>query len=419
MYHNKRTRLIAAIIAGVLVVLMLGSTILGALSMAGAVSKKELNNKLAQIKSQKAEVERQLAVYKKDKDAYAAQIGTLNNKINLTEQQIAATEEVLKQLDHSIAETTENLAKAERELVDKQKLFETRIRVMYENGETSYLEVLLNSESFSDMLSNMEIVGQIMDYDKNVVKQVREIRDGIEQMKAQLESDRQQQKDHKSALEADKRELESDKTNLKTMLSKVESNIDSAKKMAAQMDAERDQINNEIAELSRREAEAARKRAEEQRRRAEQAQRNNSASRPYVASSSSGGSMLWPCPNYSYISSEFGGRNHPITGEWQSGHKGIDIASGKGNPILAAKSGTVVKSYLSSSYGNYVVISHGNGLMTAYAHMSKRLVSAGDTVAAGQQIGTVGSTGNSTGNHLHFEVYENGSVVNPRNYVSP
>ncbi len=419
MYHNKRNRIIAAIIAGILVVLMLGSTIFGALSMATAASKSQLNNKLAQIKTQKAEVERQLAAYQKDKEAYAGQIGTLNNKINLTEQQITATEEVLQELNRSIAETTENLAKAEQELVNKQKLFETRIRVMYENGETSYMEVLLNSQSFSDMLSNMEIVSQIMDYDKTVVKEFKEVRDSIEQMKTKLESDRRQQQDHKSSLEANKRELESDKKNLKTMLSKVENNIDSANKMAAQMDAERDQINEEIAELSRREAEAARKRAEEERRRAEQARRNNSASRPYVAPSYSGGSMLWPCPNYSYISSEFGGRNHPITGKWQSGHKGIDIASGKGNPILAAKSGTVVKSYLSSSYGNYVVISHGGGLMTAYAHMSRRMVSVGDTVAAGQQIGTVGSTGNSTGNHLHFEVYVNGSVVNPRNYVSP
>lgn len=419
MYHNKRNRIIAAIIAGILVVLMLGSTIFGALSMATAASKSQLNNKLAQIKTQKAEVERQLAAYQKDKEAYAGQIGTLNNKINLTEQQIAATEEVLQELKRSIHETTEELAKAEEKLVEKQELFKTRIRVMYENGETSYMEVLLNSDSFSDMLSNMEIVSQIMEYDKNVVKEVKEVRDSIEQMKAKLESDHKQQRDHKDSLEANKRELESDKKNLKAMMAKVEDDIDSAKKMAAQMDAERDQINEEIAELSRREAEAARKKAEEQRRRAEQARKNNSAARPYVSTPSSGGSMLWPCPNYSYISSEFGARMHPITGKWQSGHKGIDIASGKGNPILAAKSGTVVKSYLSSSYGNYVVISHGGGLMTAYAHMSKRMVSVGDTVAAGQQIGTVGSTGNSTGNHLHFEVYENGSVVNPRNYVSP
>ncbi|MBS5164549.1 MAG: peptidoglycan DD-metalloendopeptidase family protein [Butyricicoccus pullicaecorum] len=414
MYHNKRNRIIAAIIAGILVVLMLGSTIFGALSMAAAASKSQLNNKLAEIKTQKAEVERQLAAYQKDKEAYAGQIGTLNNKINLTEQQIAATEEVIQELTRSIAETNEELAKAEEKLAEKQALFETRIRVMYENGETSYMEVLLNSDSFSDMLSNMEIVSQIMEYDKNVVTEVQQMRDSIEQMKEKLESDHKQQKEHKDSLEAGKHELEADKAKLKTMMEQVESNMDSARKLAAQMDAEREQINAEIAELSRREAEAARKRAQEEKRKA--AQQNSSSSHTAVFS---GGSMRWPCPNYSYISSEFGARVHPITGEWQSGHKGIDIASGKGNPILAAKSGTVVKSYLSSSYGNYVVVSHGGGLMTAYAHMSKRMVSVGDTVSAGQQIGTVGSTGNSTGNHLHFEVYVDGAVVNPMDYVSP
>ena len=414
MYHNKRNRIIAAIIAGILVVLMLGSTIFGALSMAAAASKSQLNNKLAEIKTQKAEVERQLAAYQKDKEAYAGQIGTLNNKINLTEQQIAATEEVIQELTRSIAETNEELAKAEEKLSEKQALFETRIRVMYENGETSYMEVLLNSDSFSDMLSNMEIVSQIMEYDKNVVTEVQQMRDSIEQMKEKLESDHKQQKEHKDSLEAGKHELEADKAKLKTMMEQVESNMDSARKLAAQMDAEREQINAEIAELSRREAEAARKRAQEEKRKA--AQQNSSSSHTAVFS---GGSMRWPCPNYSYISSEFGARVHPITGEWQSGHKGIDIASGKGNPILAAKSGTVVKSYLSSSYGNYVVVSHGGGLMTAYAHMSKRMVSVGDMVSAGQQIGTVGSTGNSTGNHLHFEVYVDGAVVNPMDYVSP
>ena len=126
--------------------------------------------------------------------------------------------------------------------------------------------------------------------------------------------------------------------------------------------------------------------------------------------------MVWPCPTYTYISSEFGGRVSPITGEWQSGHKGIDIASGKGNPVIAAASGTVVKSYLSSSYGNYVVISHGGGLMTAYGHQSSFAVSVGDVVTQGQVIGYVGSTGNSTGPHLHFEVYVNGATVDPKSY---
>ena len=421
MYHKKRNRLIAAIIAGVLAVLMLGSTIFGALSMAMAASKSELNNRLAEIKSQKAEIEAQLAEYEKQKDNYAGQIGTLNNKINLTEQEIDATQEAIDALTDSIEETKANLKQAEKELADKQELFETRIRVMYENGDTSYMEVVLNSESFGDMLDNIEIVSQIMDYDKGVVAEYTAIRDSIQEMEESLEADRKQQKEYKESLEVEKEGLEADRADLQAMLAKIENDSEYAQKVSDQLADEQDEISNEIAELSRKEAEeAARKRAAASSSSSSSSSRGSSSSSSSSNYSSGGsGSLIWPCPTYTYISSEFGGRVSPITGKWQGGHKGMDIASGKGNPVIAAASGTVVKSYLSSSYGNYIVISHGGGLMTAYAHMTRRLVSVGDTVAAGQQIGTVGSTGNSTGNHLHFEVYENGTAVNPRNYVSP
>ena len=421
MYHKKRNRLIAAIIAGVLAVLMLGSTIFGALSMAMAASKSELNNRLAEIKSQKAEIEAQLAEYEKQKDNYAGQIGTLNNKINLTEQEIDATQEAIDALTDSIEETKANLKQAEKELADKQELFETRIRVMYENGDTSYMEVVLNSESFGDMLDNIEIVSQIMDYDKGVVAEYTAIRDSIQEMEESLEADRKQQKEYKESLEAEKEGLGADRADLQAMLAKIENDSEYAQKVSDQLADEQDEISNEIAELSRKEAEAAaRKRAAASSSSSSSSSRGSSSSSSSSNYSSGGsGSLIWPCPTYTYISSEFGGRVSPITGKWQGGHKGMDIASGKGNPVIAAASGTVVKSYLSSSYGNYIVISHGGGLMTAYAHMTRRLVSVGDTVAAGQQIGTVGSTGNSTGNHLHFEVYENGTAVNPRNYVSP
>ena len=292
---------------------------------------------------------------------------------------------------------------------------------MYENGDTSYMEVVLNSESFGDMLDNIEIVSQIMDYDKGVVAEYTAIRDSIQEMEESLEADRKQQKEYKESLEVEKEGLEADRADLQAMLAKIENDSEYAQKVSDQLADEQDEISNEIAELSRKEAEAAaRKRAAASSSSSSSSSRGSSSSSSSSNYSSGGsGSLIWPCPTYTYISSEFGGRVSPITGKWQGGHKGMDIASGKGNPVIAAASGTVVKSYLSSSYGNYIVISHGGGLMTAYAHMTRRLVSVGDTVAAGQQIGTVGSTGNSTGNHLHFEVYENGTAVNPRNYVSP
>lgn len=401
--NQKKKRLAAAILAGVLAVLMIGSTVLGALSMAGAVSKSELKNRLSSIKEQKAQIQRQLESYKADQAEYAGQIGTLNNKIALTEEQMDATQEILDGLDDEIEQTEQELAQTEKTLAEKEELFATRIRVMYESGETSYLDVLLSSDSFSDMLSNLEIVSQIMDYDKGVVAEYTALKQSIEQMKATLESDRAQQQSYMDDLADQKSELESDRASLQKLLDKVENDIEYAKKTADKMQADEDKINAEIAELSRKEAEAALKAAASA----------SSSSSTIVHGT---GSMVWPCPTYNYISSGYGYRKHPIAGS-RKFHKGIDIASGSGNPVLAADSGTVIKSYLSSSYGNYIVISHGNGVLTGYAHMSRRLVSVGDTVSAGQQIGKVGSTGNSTGPHLHFEVYVNGSTANPMNYV--
>ena len=414
MYNSKRKRIIAAIIAGLLAVLMLGSTIFGAIGMASAASKSELKSRLAQIKEQKAEIERNLESYKADQAEYAGQIGTLNNKIALTEEEIDATQDILDELDANIAQTEQELEETTQELENKKELFATRVRVMYENGDTSYMDVLLNSENFSDMLSNMEIVSQIMDYDKGVVAEYTALKESIEQMKAELESDRADKQDYMDSLEDRKEELESDRADLKKLLAKLENDIEYAEKTARQMQADEDKVNAEIEELSRQEAEAARKAAEAAKKAAQSKSASSSTSTSTVRAS---GSMVWPCPSYNYISSNYGYRTHPITGKVSSFHKGIDIASGSGNPVLAAASGTVVKSYMSSSYGNYIVISHGGGLMTAYAHLSRRLVSVGDTVSAGQQIGKVGSTGNSTGPHLHFEVYVNGSTVNPMNYV--
>ena len=299
----------------------------------------------------------------------------------------------------------ENLQKAEglvrqaaeqgAQIILLQELFETRIRVMYENGDTTYLEVLLSSEDFSDMLTNMEIVSQIMDYDKRIVEEYKALKAQIETQKAALESDRKDKQDYADDLEQAYEEIEAQKKEYKALKAKVDSDLALKKAEAERMLREQDEINDEIAALSRQETAAS----------------GGGGGKVYS------GSLVWPCPSYSRISSQYGYRTHPISGTRKL-HKGLDIAASSGNPVIAAASGTVVKSYFSSSYGNYVVISHGGGLMTAYAHMTRRLVSAGQTVAAGQQVGTVGSTGNSTGPHLHFEVYVGGSTTNPMNYFS-
>ncbi|OUP54421.1 hypothetical protein B5F17_00555 [Butyricicoccus pullicaecorum] len=395
---NKTIRKITA--AGIIAALMAGMLPgTGSMPTAEAASKSQLQNRLAELKSARAEANAAVKALEGEAEKYSEKIAALDYQIQSTRAQLNTTQKIIDTLTEDIEEKQVELDETVKELDDKQELFETRIRVMYENGDTTYMEVLLSSENFSDMLSHMEIVSQIMDYDKKVVEEYKALKLSIEQQKASLESDRKQQQDYADDLKVAYEEIEAQKKEYKALKAKVDSNIELKKAEAERMLREQEQINDEIAELSRQEAAA-------------------------VSSSGGGGggkvysgSMTWPCPSYNRISSPYGYRTHPISGTRKL-HKGLDISASSGNPVIAAASGTVVKSYFSSSYGNYVVISHGGGVMTAYAHMTRRLVSVGERVAAGQQVGTVGSTGNSTGPHLHFEVYVGGSTVNPMNYFN-
>lgn len=368
--------------------------------VAHAASSSQLRSRLADLKTARAEANAAVKELQGQAEKYSEKIAALDYQIQMTRAELKATQQVIDTLTDDIDQKQQELEQTIRTLDEKQELFETRIRVMYESGDTSYMEVLLNSQSFSDMLDNMEIVSQIMDYDKQIVQEYKDLKASIESQKAELESDRQEKQDHADNLEQAYEDIEAQKKEYKALKAKVDSDIALKKAEAERMLQEQEQINNEIEELSRQEAASS------------------------SASSGGGGggkvysgSLTWPCPSYSNISSPYGYRTHPISGT-RKFHKGVDIAASSGNSVIAAASGTVVKSYFSSSYGNYIVVSHGGGMMTGYAHLNRRMVSAGQSVAAGQQIGTVGSTGNSTGPHLHFEVYVNGSTTNPMNYFS-
>ena len=386
-----------ALAAGLMTALLVGALLPGGgpARHAHAASTSQPKSRLAELKSARAEANAAVEALEGESEKYSEKIAALDYQIQSTRAELNATQKIIDSLTRDIADKQDELDETIAQLDEKQELFETRIRVMYENGDTTYLEVLLSSEDFSDMLTNMEIVSQIMDYDKRIVEEYKALKAQIETQKAALESDRKDKQDYADDLEQAYEEIEAQKKEYKALKAKVDSDLALKKAEAERMLREQDEINDEIAALSRQETAAS----------------GGGGGKVYS------GSLVWPCPSYSRISSQYGYRTHPISGTRKL-HKGLDIAASSGNPVIAAASGTVVKSYFSSSYGNYVVISHGGGLMTAYAHMTRRLVSAGQTVAAGQQVGTVGSTGNSTGPHLHFEVYVGGSTTNPMNYFS-
>lgn len=412
MLSKKTVRRIAALIAIILAVTIAGGSLFSVIGTAQAASVKELKGRISSLDSQKAEVQKVIDSLKGQIDGNVKKLQALKTQMGLTQEDIQATEQVIVRLNDDIKTKEGEIVVAQKELDEKTELFETRMRVMYENGnDISYLDVIFGSSSFGEMLSRIEVVGEVMEGDKKIVNDYKEAKQKLEDAKTELEQDKADQVEYKNTLESKYDDLVRQKQEVQTLNDKLESDQNEKEKEWAAIEDEQERISDEIAEISRREAEAAKKAAQEAARSSSSGNSNSGGS--YSTSVGSGG-LVWPAPSGS-AGSGYGWRTHPIYGT-RKFHKGTDIPAPGGSAVLAAKAGTVVQSYYSSSYGNYIVVNHGGGVMTAYAHLSSRLVSAGATVSAGQQIGKVGSTGNSTGNHLHFEVYVNGSTVNPMSY---
>ena len=398
---NPKNRKFVSLIALLLAIVMIATTLTGALSVVFAASKTELKNQKSELQKQKQAAEAVVKELRGKEESYLKLIYALDAQIDLTELDIQATEDIIETLDDDIVDKTAEIDETQAELEHQTVLFETRMRVMYENGSLTYLDVLLSATSFSDMLTRLAQVSQIMEFDRKVIQSVQELKEQLEQQKVELEEAKAEQEAYKAELEEKQAELDAQREEYQDVVDKLEADQEEKERQIKEIEGEMDKIDDELAKIAKEEA-------------AKAAAASGKTSTSYKYNLKSG-ELLWPCPVYTRISDSYGWRYHPIY-KTQKFHKGTDVASGAGNPVLAAKDGTVSKSYFSSSYGNYIVINHGGGLMTAYAHMNSRLVQVGDKVSKGQKIGTVGSTGASTGNHLHYEVYVNGSTVNPLSY---
>ena len=350
------------------------------------------------------------------KDAQAKQ-NELKNKINDTKSKISVNSKEKRELDSAIgqvqakldnlnsqiSESNEKISKKQAELDKAQKeskeqydSYIHRAKTMVEKGSITYLEVLLNSKSFSDLLSRYSVVKQIVKYDSEKLEELKKIEQQIESIKNELEGE-------KAKLVALKEDETAQMSTLSQKRAQSQQIIDDLKK---------DQSSYERA-LEEQERAEANARAEIKRL-AEAAERKSQggASGGYSKYS---GSMIWPSSGP--VTSPYYMRVHPVTGKLRQ-HTGIDIGSPHGSNIVAASSGTViVAGYNAGGYGNYVVISHGSGISTLYAHASALLVSTGQSVSQGQVIAKVGSTGMSTGPHLHFEVLVGGQHTNPMSYL--
>lgn len=377
-------------VALVMAILMIAGFLASALNIF-AVTKAQvdaLKTKVAEAGKRKNELKNQLSGLTNDLSALQKQISLLDSQIEAQQDEIDAQEELLGELTQMIADKTIELEESERQQAEQYDQLRSRLRYMVEHGTASSLSILLSSDSFSDFLNRYEIIRQISLRDENLFEQLKAIRDKVLTEKQELEDTKKEAEDTKAQMEANKAELE------------------------AQMEAKRKQMESiQLAQKNVKDAYAAMIETEDEL----MAQYKKAAAEYAAQSTYVGGTFMWPLPaGNNVVTCKYGMRTHPITGKRKL-HTGVDLRASTGTKVYAANKGTVTTSGYSSAWGNYIIISHGGGITTLYAHLSKRSVSKDDKVKQGDIIGYSGNTGYSTAPHLHFEISKNGATYNPLN----
>ena len=361
------------------------------------------SDKLSNLKNQKESVAAHKKKYQKKKKEAQDYLNGVDKQLSSIATQIYENGKKLSKTKTEIEKTKVKLKKAKASVEVQSEDMQKRIQFMYENGESEILNMLLNSKSISDFLNKAEYITELSSYDRQMLNKLKETKDKLKQAKTDLFNEQYN-------LTALTKKQKEEQASLKKLEANKKKEVEGYKGLIASSEESEKQIDNEI--KAQQAAIAAAERAEKQ--------FNNSASKQIKYKGSkgvAGAGWTWPCPSSHTITSEFGYRSDPFGGSGGGFHSGIDIGAPAGTPIVAACAGTVAWSNFSSSAGNWIGISHGNGVVSVYMHMSARIAKTGQHVNKGQIIGLVGTTGSSTGNHLHFGVQVNGSYVNPHNYV--
>ena len=384
-------RLCRAAFAGVLVLVLTGANLVPAAAVTWA-DVNELKEEASSLDAEKEELQAKLDALEDDKSQAVARKELLDQQIANTEAQISNVQAQIDEYTALIAQTEQELTEAEEQEAAQYDLFCDRVREMEKQGEVSYWAVLFRSTSFTDLLGRLDAVNEVMKYDQGVINDLKDLQAEIKEKKATLETSKTESESAKAELVSKQSELNTQRSEANAVIQQLSANESETEGVLADLEAQQDALWAEAQRLS------------------DQLVAQQAASGQ--STESNPGGYIWPVDSR-YITSTMGGRESP-GGIGSTNHKGTDIGRvGYTSSVYASKSGTVIVSQYSSSYGNYIVISHGSGNTTLYAHMSKRLVSVGDYVDQGDTIGITGSTGDSTGPHLHFEVTENGVRVNP------
>ncbi|MBR1539956.1 MAG: peptidoglycan DD-metalloendopeptidase family protein [Clostridia bacterium] len=375
-----------------------------------AATKSELNTQSSELDTKIAEKEKEIETVESNLSAAMKEVQTLVAQISTYEQAISDLNDKINTVSDEITQAENDIAQKEKETEEKQDLLNKRLIAIYESGNTSYLDMLLTSSDLSDFLSKYYLISEIAEYDTNLIISLKEARAKLEEAKIELET-------NKASLENAKAEQVEKQEALKKIKAEKDSKVASLNSEEKALESELEEFEKDKKDVQSQLAAIARQEAAEAAARAAAASGGTTAS----GGTSSSSGYIFPIPGLS--KSNIRTLKYPS----YAGHTGVDInINVVGKNVVAVKSGTVAISTAMrradgsyKSYGEYVVINHHDGTMTLYAHMlsGSRTVSPGDEVTQGQIIGTVGSTGNSTGPHLHFEVRVNGSPVNPISYL--
>lgn len=342
----------------------------------------EIQNKLSEANGELNEVHSSLS-------ENLQQVEKLDEKISSSEQQLQEQESKITELKNSINEIESELNTVTEKYERQRKLFEQRLVATYEAGETQYLDILLKSKSLSDFLSSYYLITELAELDNDLISELEEKKKTIDLSKQKLENEKAELATIIESQTRLSRTLQNTKKIRESFIEKLSEEEKNLQTKIDEINTQYEVINKQILALAQQGIDTA-----------------------YI-----GGELAWPVPGYTRITSKYAMRVHPITGQYKL-HTGVDIGAPEGANFVAANDGIVTKAEYNTAYGNMVIIDHGGGISTLYAHGSETLVQVGQTVKRGDAVLKVGSTGYSTGPHAHFEVRINGVTTDPLPYIT-